>query len=141
MEEIHGYFQPDAPLVKTNGVWQLGDFAEDTFEEEYLAVRKAEGRVLTDVQVLELPQSPHPKFEEEWAVRRKTCKRWEPHSKPGWGPVLEVGCGNGWFAHFLAQHDGITVGLDVNRTELEQAARVFKSPFLDFLQADFFDPQ
>jgi len=49
------------------------------------------------------------------------------------GPVLDLGCGNGWFTHAIAEFtEQPVIGLDVNLPELEQAARVFKAPNLQF---------
>jgi ubiquinone/menaquinone biosynthesis C-methylase UbiE len=52
--------------------------------------------------------------------------------------ILEVGCGNGWMAHRLAEIPGSKVtGLDVNLTELQQAVRVFNHiPNLQFIYGD-----
>src|SRR5579859_1218772 len=52
--------------------------------------------------------------------------------------ILEIGCGNGWLSHQLAGIPGSEVtGLDINFTELQQAARVFNDdPNLRFVQGD-----
>ncbi len=52
--------------------------------------------------------------------------------------ILEVGCGNGWLTHQLADIPGTRVtGLDINFTELQQAARVFSNdPNLRFIHGD-----
>ena len=41
---------------------------------------------------------------------------------------MELGCGNGWLTHHLAMiKNSYVVGVDINRFELEQAARVFNN--------------
>jgi len=54
--------------------------------------------------------------------------------------ILEVGCGNGWLAHLLAGIPGAEVtGLDINFTELQQAARVFNEDrHLRFIYGDIY---
>ena len=140
VEAIKTYFEEGAPLTQTKGVWQLGEQQFDAFEQRYLAVRQAEGRVLTDEQVRLLPTSPHPKFSNEWRVREQAMNR-VGQLKLNGKKVLDVGCGNGWFSHFLLGNAMKVIGLDVNRVELEQAARVFDAPGVSFLQANLFDPQ
>jgi ubiquinone/menaquinone biosynthesis C-methylase UbiE len=40
--------------------------------------------------------------------------------------ILDVGCGNGWLCHHLSKIPGSNIaGIDTNRTELNQAKRVF----------------
>ena len=53
---------------------------------------------------------------------------------------MEVGCGNGWLAHLLGQIPGAEVsGLDINFTELQQAARVFnEDQHLRFIYGDIY---
>jgi ubiquinone/menaquinone biosynthesis C-methylase UbiE len=52
--------------------------------------------------------------------------------------ILEIGCGNGWLSNRLAEIRGAEVtGLDINFTELQQAARVFNdAPNLNFIHGD-----
>jgi ubiquinone/menaquinone biosynthesis C-methylase UbiE len=41
--------------------------------------------------------------------------------------ILEIGCGNGWLSAQLAKNtSGQVLGMDINKEELTQAARVFK---------------
>ncbi len=56
----------------------------------------------------------------------------------GEGAILELGCGNGWLSHLLSQSLQRDVcGIDVNRTELTQAARMFgHDQRLSFIAAD-----
>lgn len=52
--------------------------------------------------------------------------------------MLEAGCGNGWLCHMISDIPGSRViGVDVNFTELQQAARVFQDfPNLHFIYTD-----
>jgi 2-polyprenyl-3-methyl-5-hydroxy-6-metoxy-1,4-benzoquinol methylase len=99
------------------------------FEQQYIAVRKAENRLYKDEAVAQLPaiHSHHP-HSREWAIRKKSCtaltKFLSKKNKPL--AILEVGCGNGWLCHQLALIPQSTVtGIDVNTIELKQAASVF----------------
>jgi len=110
------------------------------FEQEYLSLRKKEGRIYTDDEVLELPYiaDTHP-LRMEWKVRQfssKNLRRYLGRKKRKLD-ILEIGCGNGWLSAKLASLPGATVtGLDINDTELLQAKRVFKKPNLVFVSGD-----
>jgi 2-polyprenyl-3-methyl-5-hydroxy-6-metoxy-1,4-benzoquinol methylase len=101
------------------------------FEQQYIAVRKAENRLYKDDEVAQLPDidSNHP-HSREWAIRKKSCaaltKFLSKKNKPL--TILEAGCGNGWLCHQLALIPQSTVtGIDVNTIELKQAASVFNN--------------
>jgi ubiquinone/menaquinone biosynthesis C-methylase UbiE len=50
---------------------------------------------------------------------------------------LEIGCGNGWLSHKLAEIPRTEViGLDINLKELQQAANVFTNSNLQFAYGD-----
>jgi SAM-dependent methyltransferase len=113
-----------------------------SFENKYLAIRTAEGRIYSDAELKVLPYLgfPHPNWR-EWGTRRKSLrilvdalKRQRARS------VLELGCGNGWLSARLAEELGTAnvLGVDVNLTELKQAARVFRRSNLRFACADIF---
>ena len=54
--------------------------------------------------------------------------------------LLDVGSGNGWFSANIAQNESINIyALDINRLELEQAARVFNYINLNFIFGNIFD--
>ncbi len=110
------------------------------FEALYLAIRRSEGRVLTDAQVKKLPYLPGSK---EWKVRVKTFQMFRAYlAKKKVKSVLEVGCGNGWFAARLAELPGVHVtAIDVNEEELEQARRVFGNENPVFFNADIFEKE
>jgi len=128
-------------LMPVDGVLVQQTLAADPFEQQYLAVRQQEGRVYSDAQVRALP---HPGGElassHEWRVRAESCRRLLRYlrARGGSGPLLELGCGNGWLSRRLAEGLRREVcGVDVNRTELAQAARVFAAnPLLSFVAGD-----
>lgn len=99
----------------------------EAFEKAYLNVRKKEARILEDGEVKQLPNisSRHP-HAPEWAIRKKTVRLFREYlmlRKPA--HLLEIGCGNGWFANTVSDLAGHVTGLDVGSEELEQAARCF----------------
>jgi ubiquinone/menaquinone biosynthesis C-methylase UbiE len=110
------------------------------FEKHYTELRKNEGRLYDDQVVKKLPliAQTHP-LAREWAIRKRSTDRlisFLRSKKPK--TILEIGCGNGWLINYL--HDKLHVdccGVDVNETELKQAATVFgKHDTLSFLYAD-----
>lgn len=107
---------------------------DTSFEEQYLSLRRKEGRLYSDEEVMALPdiRATHP-LKKEWTVRKRSCKRLVAYLKQKKQPltVLEVGCGNGWLCHRLSAIPYCSVsGCDINRMELAQARRVF--PHLTF---------
>ena len=97
--------------------------------------------IYTDKEVALLPRqgNSHPPYP-EWAGRDASSRRlvrYLSKYKKAAG-ILEIGCGNGWFSHLLAEIPGSEVtGLDINFTELQQAARVFSDdPNLNFIHGD-----
>lgn len=109
----------------------------------YLQVREKEGRLYSDNVVARLPVLPrtHPLWAEWWAradTAARLCAYLARLPKPL--TILELGCGNGWLANRLAHLDGCRVwGIDLNRRELSQAARVFAgNRRLAFACADVF---
>ncbi len=116
---------------------------KDSFSKDYIPVRKKEGRILTDTKVFKLPETDNSnKNHQEWQLRKKSCLRIQHYLKKRNEnyTVLDIGCGNGWFAHQMSLHEFANVdGLDVNTEELEQAARVFNKKNLQFIYADIFE--
>jgi ubiquinone/menaquinone biosynthesis C-methylase UbiE len=124
-------------ITQQQGVYYLTP--EDAgFSTHYLAVREKEGRILTDTDVRKLPYLQR----DEWPYRVKSTERFLKYmaSIETETYVLTIGCGNGWFSHKIAEvsKNYQVIGLDVNREELEQAARVFKRKNLHFMYADLF---
>ena len=110
---------------------ETGDGSADaeSFEKLYMQLRKKEQRLYTDEEVRNLPQidATHPHFK-EWLLRKRSCdgliEYLDQKNKPL--HILEIGCGNGWLSAQLAKNtSGQVVGMDINKEELTQAARVF----------------
>jgi SAM-dependent methyltransferase len=109
---------------------ELSNGSPEAFEKLYIQVRRKEQRVYTDDEVRNLPQidPAHPHFQ-EWLLRKRSSDRLIKYLVKKNKPlqILEVGCGNGWLASQLAKNtSGQVVGIDINKAELSQAARVFK---------------
>lgn len=124
-------------ITQQQGVYYLTP--EDTsFSKYYLAVREKENRILTDVDVRKLPFLNR----DEWPYRVKSTERFINYISTKKQPqtLLTIGCGNGWFSNKIAEvsSENTIIGLDVNREELEQAARIFKKSNLHFVYADIF---
>lgn len=99
------------------------------FEHAYLACRSRENRVYADDIVRQLPDcaEQHP-YNPEWQVRKHSCEKLLAylHTKQQPLRILEIGCGNGWLCNRLSMLPGSRItGMDMNTTELQQAARVF----------------
>ena len=123
-------------LRKVNKVGYLTP-EKGSFSSLYLQVRKLEKRVLTDNQLRSLPKlAPGNSHFKEWQLRQKSTTRFiaylEKKDKPL--KILDLGCGNGWFTHKMAQiaEENVVLGLDINIPELEQAAKVFEKSNLQF---------
>jgi len=101
------------------------------FEPKYLALRRKENRVYSDVEVAQLPDIDvkHQHYK-EWMIRRASAKKLIDHlmKKNKSLKILEVGCGNGWLSNKLSRIENSEVtGLDINAEELKQAERVFNN--------------
>jgi ubiquinone/menaquinone biosynthesis C-methylase UbiE len=112
----------------------------DDFEQQYLSLRRKEGRVYTDEQVKQLPNisADHP-LAKEWKMRRFSAENLAAYfeEKKQTLKILEVGCGNGWLSHRLSLLQDVSVtGMDINSEELQQAKRVFHREGLDFIYGD-----
>ena len=116
---------------------------DTAFGDLYIDVRNQEKRVLTDCQVMFLPDiEPTHIHYKEWQVRKRSAKRLIDYLKKKSKPlnILEIGCGNGWLSSMLLTIKGSKVtGIDVNEPEIMQAERLFKNERLDFICA-VFDP-
>ncbi|HEX9511843.1 MAG TPA: class I SAM-dependent methyltransferase [Puia sp.] len=132
---------PDSSIltnIRVQGHTRLGDIL---FEKKYITTRSLENRICTDEELLKLPELPvdHPHYR-EWQIRKRSVRRLVRYLSSGKRPleILDIGCGNGWLSHQLAEIPGTKVtGLDINFTELQQAARVFNDdPNLTFIQGD-----
>ena len=114
---------------------------DSTFEKDYIGIRRKEGRIYTDRELKMLPDVAfsHPHYR-EWMIRKRSCLKLVTYLKniPGPLKILEIGCGNGWLAARLSElPDSEVIGLDINQSELQQAARVFiDHTNLRFIYAD-----
>lgn len=111
------------------------------FENLYNKIREKEERIYSDEQLAMLPSihQNHPHFG-EWKIREHSSKQILRYLKnlDRELNILEVGCGNGWLSAAIAGiTQGNVTGIDINRSELEQAMRVFgKKDNLRFLYGD-----
>jgi SAM-dependent methyltransferase len=110
--------------------------------ELYLDVREREGRLYSDEIVGRLPFMPNGHLlAAEWRARSASAWRLSRYLLSQQEPlfILDLGCGNGWLSNLLSKSGHIVIGLDQNRHELKQAARVFlPHSKLSFLEADIF---
>jgi ubiquinone/menaquinone biosynthesis C-methylase UbiE len=117
---------------------------QNPFHDCYLSLRRTEGRVYTDEIVSQLPdfKSTDNLIEREWKIRAKSAKRLATYllkKKPR--SVLEIGCGNGWLGNFLNRKLKTDYcGVDINQTELLQAAKLFSTSDCTFLFANITTP-
>ena len=132
------------PLLfrKGNLYYQVGVEINSAFEENYLEIRKSEGRLYNDAIASKLPwiDSAHP-LSLEWRIRRKSAERLTQYlSRRKTESILEVGCGNGWLVRYIHQQLEIPCcGIDVNESELLQASRIsIGNPDLLFVYGDIF---
>lgn len=136
--------EPEATLEKAprkNGVVVLTELSPE-FEAHYRKAREIEGRWYSDDIVRQLPNAKGKQVQEsEWKLRVRSASNLQEllALSPEHNRVLDLGCGNGWFTAQLARLEGKKVwGVDLNQGELEQAARLFKAPNLEFVYADIF---
>lgn len=115
--------------------------SNEAFEEQYLDIRQKEQRLYDNKTLLQLPvvDPGHPHYS-EWKIRSASAQKLKNYLSKHQQPlhVAEIGCGNGWLSNLLASVPGIHVtGIDINETELKQAAVVFKNtPNLTFQYGD-----
>ena len=131
-DEILKFIHSSYPL--SNGVYQLTEPPESTFEAAYLEIRSKEGRLLTNDQIKRLPgvSVGHPHYS-EWQIRARSAmllREYLSHHQQK--VLLELGCGNGWLTNYLAQTSTLILGVDINRSELETAARLFEMPIFGY---------
>lgn len=116
-------------------------FGKD-FEQQYIQVRTLENRVYSDNIVQKLPylEANHPQYN-EWQIRKSNAEKFVNYiSKKDLSNILEIGCGNGWFTHFMAQNTKAKLlGLDINNVELKQAKRLFNRENIEFIHGNIFE--
>jgi ubiquinone/menaquinone biosynthesis C-methylase UbiE len=134
-------YLPDSSILTNIQVQGHTRLREILFEKKYIQIRALESRLYTDEELTQLPDiyPAHPHYV-EWQQRKRSCRRLIHYlsSRKDNPEILEVGCGNGWLTHLLAEIPGSRVtGADINFTELQQAARVFSNdPNLRFIHGD-----
>jgi len=129
---------------RENRVWFYDRIEPGEFENQYLAIRKREGRLYSDSRLRELPEvTPDHPLAEEWAIRAASLERFQRYlaslsKKPR---LLDIGCGNGWMTRHIAPYTDYTVGVEINSVELRQAAKVFHelTDHLLWLYGDIFN--
>tara|TARA_R110000796_G_scaffold252640_2_gene389811 strand:- start:61558 stop:62355 length:798 start_codon:yes stop_codon:yes gene_type:complete len=113
------------------------------FEKGYLRVREKEGRILDESEIVGLPNLPKShKYSAEWGLRVKSVERIIKHlkTKETNGPILDLGCGNGWFTNCLSlATSSLVLGVDINKIELDQAASIFNRGNLFFCYANIWN--
>lgn len=113
------------------------------FEKNYMKVRLKEGRLYSDDIVKNLPEIPasHPHCD-EWKYRNYTCNMLLNYLSPGnIKKILDLGCGNGWFTNKIQQHtNAVVLGLDINKSDLKQAAEIFTQKQCKFIFGNIYDP-
>ena len=115
----------------------------EDFETYYIKIRDREKRILSIDAIRKLPVVPrsHLHFK-EWQVRQFSSRKLVTFlSKKNNSVVLELGCGNGWLSAILARSlEAVVVGVDVQHTELKQAAYAFgEQQNLYFMYANILD--
>ncbi|HEY4209821.1 MAG TPA: class I SAM-dependent methyltransferase, partial [Puia sp.] len=132
---------PDSSILTNIRVPGRSRAQDVLFEKAYIVTRSLEGRLYTDEELIRLPDLPeaHPHYK-EWRLRKASGQRLLRYlaRKKRSLEILEIGCGNGWLSHLMSDIRGAEVtGLDINFTELQQAARVFNdAPNLNFIHGD-----
>ncbi|MHB8579861.1 MAG: class I SAM-dependent methyltransferase [Ignavibacteriaceae bacterium] len=127
-----------------DGVYYLSSIIQKSFDEEtYLTVRRKELRIYSDSIVKKLPSiEPEHFLKNEWSVRKKSFEKLVRYiSSKKVQSILEIGCGNGWLSNGISERCGCFVaGLDLNKEELKQAARVFvNNKKVKFIFGNIFD--
>jgi ubiquinone/menaquinone biosynthesis C-methylase UbiE len=114
---------------------------KNSFEEQYISLRKKEGRLFEDEDVALLPHVAElHNLKKEWEIRKASCAQLIKYLSKKEKPltILEVGCGNGWLSNQLSRIPNAAVtGSDINGFELQQAKRVFgRESNLQFVHGD-----
>ena len=141
LSSIKDYFRSHSHFtLKEELFYQNGFSTLSHFEEDYVRLRRQEGRLYDDNTVGCLPDLPagHPLYR-EWAIRKHTADALIHYlKKKKVNTLMEIGCGNGWMMSYLNQSLAVDCcGIDVNETELKQAIRLFgKNEKLTFVYAD-----
>lgn len=140
--DLWQFFSDQPGCQIKEGLVTLPGVMGENFETLYLKLRTKEGRLYSDEVVKLLPEVPSThQLSKEWSIRSSSAQKLtnyivkQDHKSP---TILDIGCGNGWFANYLSQRIRVVYcGVDVNKTELEQAVRLFtRDRKVFFLHAD-----
>jgi SAM-dependent methyltransferase len=108
----------------------------------YLRVREKEGRLYSDDIVAHLPLLPNGgTLADEWRARSASASRLTQYLsyQNTQLSILDLGCGNGWLSNLLSKSGHRVLGVDQNRYEIKQAARLFSpNPCLFFIETNIF---
>ena len=111
------------------------------FKDLYIDVRGREKRIVTDCQLMFLPDiDPSHIHYREWQLRKRSSQRLIAYltKKNKALNILEIGCGNGWLSSKLSAIPCANVtGLDINGVEINQAKRIFHKQNLEFIEGTF----
>jgi 2-polyprenyl-3-methyl-5-hydroxy-6-metoxy-1,4-benzoquinol methylase len=133
-----------AGFVFHDGVYfhRESDIAEiREFENAYLKLRNAEQRFLTPQEIRRLPEVDSSRPDSgEWRIRGISVRRFVNYVKQKERAlrIMEVGCGNAFLSHLLAEQGNKVCAVDVNRHELLQAAVAFTHADLKLCHLDLF---
>jgi 2-polyprenyl-3-methyl-5-hydroxy-6-metoxy-1,4-benzoquinol methylase len=127
---------------ETNGVFYI-DEAKNEFEDIYIKLREAEGRLYGEQLLKHLPDVPaEHKHYKEWQLRKKSANLLMDYLglNKNNKTILDAGCGNGWLANKLAGLINSEVtAIDVNKKELELGAKMFTKDNIVFVHGDVFN--
>lgn len=121
----------NSDLEFIDGIWIEEEARQrfHSFEEQYILIRDKEQRIFSIDEIRELPKVKEDhKHAAEWKIREKSIERFVTFlKKKKMGTALDIGCGTGFFANILSQYCDKVSGVEVNFTELKQAAEAFKT--------------
>ncbi|MCI4669140.1 MAG: class I SAM-dependent methyltransferase [Bacteroidia bacterium] len=113
------------------------------FEKAYLKAHSRANRIVSDAELRELPNTFfYTMHRQQWSVRANLCQKLISYLSKGKEEpkIMDLGCGNGWLAANMAQiKDSTITAVDINMTELEQAAKVFPEKNLEFFFGDIYE--
>lgn len=106
----------------------LGNINEQhkIFENDYIALRDSEARLLSLDEIRRLPEvMGRTDLANEWQLRRQSFKRFDNYlSQKNFASMLDLACGNGWFINRTYNRFQHATGMDINLTELKQADEI-----------------
>src|SRR5271168_5379699 len=105
-------YLPDSSILTNIQVQGHSRLREILFEKKYIVIRSLENRLCTDEELIKLPEMPaeHAHYR-EWQTRKRSASKLVRYlaGRKKTQEILEVGCGNGWLTHHLAEIPGTKV--------------------------------